>query len=128
MVMFVQQLAVSAEIVSAFVYTPPTVWTLSASTAKITTSNNNLSNITCDLYLLGSKKTIAFRHANSVSSICTSFNGLTSSSKTREPTLLMSKSDGIPLSKTCKKDIMIITRCTQSFAVIFACIESDNGP
>lgn len=37
--MFVQQLAVSAEIVSAFVYAPPTVWTLSASTAKITMSN-----------------------------------------------------------------------------------------
>lgn len=50
------------------------------------------------MFLLGSKKTMAFRHANSVSSICTSFNGFTSSSKTREPTLLMSKSDGIPLS------------------------------
>lgn len=54
------------------------------------------------LYLLGSKNTMALRHANSVSSICTSFNGLTSSSKTREPTLLMSKSDGIPLSNWTK--------------------------
>lgn len=51
-------------------------------------------------HLLGSKKTMALRQANSVSSICTSFSGLTSSSKTRDPTLLMSKSDGIPLSAT----------------------------